>query len=86
MAKPSLREYIETKLVTSGFAVDQAPEGKVVAWPRGMEQGEAAFTIDEREGKIAITAGDGRFASKKMQKVMDQYLTQWCVEYELGAR
>ena len=88
MREPTLREFVETKLVISGFAVDNAPDGKgILAWPRGMDSDVASFVIAEKEdGTFAIASGSGRFASKKMHKVMNIYIKQWYNEYKLGAR
>jgi len=86
VVEPTLREYIETRLVVSGFAVDEAAEHAIKAWVRGMEPEEAWFIIGPMGDKYVAHQAGGRFRTKKMRDVMNFHLKQWCDQYKLGAR
>ena len=81
----TLREFIETQLSASGFAVDQHSEG-ILAWPRGRDSSAANFVIGERKDTYVIVKGDGTFTRRKIQKSMNGYLQNWVNMYNMGAR
>ena len=82
----SLREFMEIKLSSAGFAVDMAPGGDILAWPRGTNISEASYIIGQRGDIFVVKSATGAFARSKIKKAMDMYLKQWYALYKMGLR
>lgn len=81
----TLREYIETKLILNGFALDEVEDG-IKAWDRNLAPEQATYILVEESGVYKVKSGIGRFSTKKNQQFMNMYLATWSREYKEGAR